>query len=164
MNNTYQRIKPKSDLVQLLICILIPLAIGSVAGMFVKDAPYYYISLILPSFAPPAEMFSPAWTILYILIGIASCRILRKSGDERAKLAIRLYAVSLVLNFLWPLTFFLLQSNLLGLIIAILLVIIGIIALIAFFRLDRKAGILMIPYVLWLIYATVLNYAILRLN
>jgi translocator protein len=143
-----------------LVFILLTLGGGLLIG-FITLPGEWYASLTKPWFTPPNWLFGPAWTFLYILVGIAGARIFEHA---RNSLAMRAWIVQLVLNFAWSPVFFGLQRPTLGLvvIIALLLAILAFIAL--SWRRDRVASVLFIPYGLWVAYATALNAAIVALN
>jgi len=125
----------------------------------------WYVHLEKPFFTPPNWLFGPVWILLYILMGIAAFLIWQSSASlSLIRAALILFFAQLVFNAAWSFLFFGMRSPLLGLIdIGILLVLVAW-TLVAFMRIHVGAGILLIPYFLWLTYATVLNAAILWLN
>jgi tryptophan-rich sensory protein len=136
--------------------VLVGFAIGMVSNP--KDA---YAGFIKPSFAPPAWVFGPVWTALYVMIGIAGWRIHERAP---ASTEMRLWWAQMVLNFIWTPIFFLASSRALALtvILALLAVIGWLIA--RLWRRDRSAALLLVPYAAWVGFATLLNAAIVRLN
>jgi tryptophan-rich sensory protein len=125
----------------------------------------WYPTLIKPSFAPPSWIFGPAWTILYLLMGISLFLVLERDRDRpEVRQGISLFSIQLCLNVIWSLLFFGLRSPFLALIGILLLW--GSIAatLIQFLKISRPAAYLLIPYLLWVTFATGLNTAILLLN
>jgi len=123
----------------------------------------WYQTLAKPDFNPPDWVFAPVWTALYLMIAVAGWRAWRRGGAE-ARRALVVYAVQLVLNLSWSYVFF--GARLVGpalLVIAALLAAIVANALL-FWRLDRWAGMLLVPYAAWVSFATLLNAAIWRLN
>lgn len=149
-------------IVSILGCELIGLL---AAPLTVSAIPTWYASLNKPSFAPPNWVFGPAWTLLYLLMGISFYFIWKQGFKKKtAKTAGKIFALQLGLNFLWTPLFFGLRSPILGLIdIVILLVAIGI-TIQKFYPLSRLAAYFLLPYFLWVSFATVLNAAIVLLN
>ncbi|MFB2553129.1 TspO/MBR family protein [Ensifer soli] len=143
-----------------LLFVAAVLGIGILIG-FTTAPGAWYAGLEKPSFNPPNWIFGPAWTILYVLIGIAGARIFL---DHRRSAAMRLWFGQMVLNFAWSPLFFGLRDIAAGLIVilALLVAIIGFI--VASWRRDRIAALLFLPYLAWVSFATLLNLAIFRLN
>ncbi len=151
--------------VGIIISILIPLGIGFISGYITKDAMATYENLIKPSFAPPGYIFPIVWTVLYILMGIASYRIYKLGIEKKeVKNALFFYGVQLMLNFLWPILYFGLGLRFVAFIEIIVLFIFIVITTKKFFKLDKIAGYFMVPYLLWVAFASVLNYFTWRLN
>ncbi len=139
---------------------------GIIGSVFTFDAiPGWYSTLERPDFAPPNWVFGPVWISLYTIMGISAYLIYRKGlGENGVKMALSVFGLQLGLNALWSILFFGLRSPLLGL-ICILALLSSIIATIVLFsRHSKAAALLLIPYVLWVSFATLLNYYILILN
>ena len=124
----------------------------------------WYASLAKPGFTPPNVIFGPVWTLLYALMALAFWRILILPEQKGRKLAIILFLAQLALNVLWSWAFFAAHSPLLGLIDIVPQVLLAAATLALFWRLDRLAGLCLLPLVLWVSYAGLLNFAIWRLN
>ena len=124
----------------------------------------WYPSLAKPAWTPPAWVFGPAWTVLYILIAFAGWMIFLSRRTNERQTALRLYWAQALLNFLWSFLFFYLRSPLLGLLDISLLA--SLIALVIHFawKCNRTAALLLIPYLLWVLYAWTLNGGIWALN
>jgi len=156
----------KSAILKLVLSILIPLIagfIGSIATM--SSIPTWYASIIKPDWAPPNWVFGPVWTTLFILMGIALFLVWRKGLWRRdVKIAVIIFAVQLVLNVLWSVIFFGLQSLLGGLIEIVFLWIAILATIIAFYRISKPAGILLLPYIIWVTIASYLTYTVYLLN
>ena len=156
----------KSDILKLVVSILIPLIagfIGSIATF--SSIPTWYASLVKPAWAPPNWVFSPVWTTLFILMGIALFLVWRQGPWRRdVKIAVIIFAVQLVLNVLWSVIFFGLQSLLGGLIEIVFLWIAILATIIAFYRISKPAGILLLPYIIWVTIASYLTYTVYLLN
>ncbi len=148
---------------------LVPLAAvvtASVLGQlatFPNLAPWY-AGLIKPSFNPPNWVFGPVWTALYLLMAFAAWRIMRAPSTPAHRNALILFWVQLVLNVAWSWMFFAAHSPLLGLVNIVPQLVVVIATTIAFLRLDRIAGLCLLPLAAWVGYATALNAAVWWLN
>ena len=145
--------------------VLLSLAVGSIAGRLsrpsVRD---WYAGLRKPSFSPPNWLFAPVWTGLYILMGVAAWLVWRQLASELRTDALLWFLVQLGLNFLWSLIFFRWHAiaGALGEISFLWLAILA--TMVLFWEVRPLAGWLMLPYLLWVSFATALNLAIFRLN
>ncbi len=149
----------------LLICIAIPLLAGGFAGFISKDSMSIYNNLKQPPLSPPGWLFPIVWTILYILMGIASYLIVTsKKTNENIDKALKLYAIQLLFNFLWTFWFFYLQLYLFSFIWLVVLWFLILFTIKAFSKISKKAAYLMIPYLLWITFAGYLNIGIALLN
>jgi len=153
-------------LLKLLASIAIVWGAAAIGSVFTAPAiQTWYPTLRKPWFNPPNYIFGPVWTILYTLMGIALFLVWRKGTDTpRVKPALAVFGVQLGLNVLWSVLFFGLRSPLLGLIDIGLLWMAILATIILFFPISVPASLLLIPYVLWVSFAAVLNYFIVRLN
>ncbi len=125
----------------------------------------WYETLVKPSFNPPSWLFGPVWTLLYILMGISLYLVImegRKGHDVRLPLI--LFAIQLILNTLWSFAFFAMESPLTGLLVILSLWIFIVATMIVFYPVRKAATWLLVPYLLWVSFATVLNYALYILN
>lgn len=153
--------KPLFGTAYLLLSILVAEAAGAIGSFFtVPNADNWYAFLVKPSWSPPDWLFGPVWVTLYFLMAISAYLVWEKRGPLETKLALWLYGASLALNALWPIIFF--GAKMIGLaffeIVVLLLLIISITA--KFYRIRKAAGILFMPYVLWVAFAAVLNFTI----
>ena len=137
-------------------------AIGSAATL--PNIPTWYAGLTKPSFTPPNGVFGPAWTTLYALMAIAFYRILRRAHCRDRSQAIAIFLLHMALNALWSVAFFGNRSPALGLADFALLWPIALVNVVLFRRLDKLAGALMAPNLLWVTFAAVLNIAVWRMN
>ncbi|MCC8408970.1 tryptophan-rich sensory protein [Mucilaginibacter sp. UR6-1] len=146
----------------LIISILITLAIGFTASYFTRpEIPGWYAGLQKPSFSPPNWLFAPVWTSLYIIIGIAAYLVWQKRDGSKAYTTTRnIYILQLILNFSWSVVFFGMHQMLWAFVIIVLLwlSIIGCIA--GFSRFSKTASWLMAPYLLWVSFASALNFSV----
>jgi tryptophan-rich sensory protein len=141
---------------------------GILGSLFtIQSIPAWYAALIKPPFAPPNWLFAPVWTILYALMGIAAFLVWeKKKGAKaaRASAALNMFGIQLALNALWSVVFFGLRSPLIGLLIIILMLIAIALTMWRFYFIDKRAFWLMAPYLLWVSFATLLNFYIFALN
>lgn len=136
-------------------------AIGAFAS---AQAGAFYMQLDRPAWAPPAWLFGPAWSVLYLLMGIAAWRVQRTDGQASVRTEMTLYVVQLALNALWTWLFFAWRQGAWAFVeILVLWLMIGA-TIRAFGRRDRIAGLLLAPYILWVSYATALCYSIWQRN
>jgi translocator protein len=124
----------------------------------------WYASLEQPAWAPPDWVFGPVWTALYATMGVAAWLVWRTWGFTGARLALGLYVVQLVLNGMWSWIFFGLQRPGLALVEILALWVAIVATTVAFWRIRRPAGLLLLPYLAWVAFAALLNAAIWRLN
>ncbi|OKY77490.1 MAG: Tryptophan-rich sensory protein TspO [Candidatus Methanohalarchaeum thermophilum] len=136
--------------------------VGIIGALVTSDAfVSWYPSLEKPWFTPPGYVFAPVWTLLYALMGIALYIVWKKGWPQKkAKYAVSAFAIQLTLNGIWTPLFFGLRNPLLGLIDIILLWIAILVTIVLFTRISKKAGALLIPYIIWVTIATALNYSI----
>jgi len=124
----------------------------------------WYRWLEKPSFNPPNWVFAPVWTALYIMMGVAAWIVWRRRGFFEGRTALRLFGTQLLLNLLWSFLFFGLRQPAVAF-FEIILLIVGIVAtIVAFRRVDKYAELLMVPYLMWVLFAAALNGAIWYLN
>ncbi len=155
----------KQRLPGLIISILLAEGVGLLSSFFTRNTMQEYQQLIRPSFSPPGWVFPVVWSILFLLMGIASYRVYEK-GIERddVKSALLFYGIQLVFNFFWPILFFGLGLQGFAFLWLIILWVLILITTVKFYNIDKIAGYLMIPYILWVSFAGALNYAIWQLN
>ena len=149
-----------------IISILLPLAVGATSGFFtVKAIPGWYAQLNKPWFNPPNWLFSPVWTSLYIMMGISLWLVWKSNAPVKIKQpALYLFAVQLILNFFWSLIFF--RQHQIGWAVTeiITMWVFILLTIIAFAKVNNIAAWLLVPYISWVSFATVLNYSIWALN
>ena len=149
---------------KLLICLAIPLAVGGL-GALLSGGMSDYGAMVKPPLSPPGWVFPIAWSILYLLMGYASYRILESDASkEEIKKALFLYGIQLLANFIWPLLFFGGGWFLLSFFWLILMWVLIYLTIRAFSKIDETAGNLLIPYILWVTFAAYLNFGIYLLN
>ena len=146
----------------IILSILIPLIIGFIGSML-GGSMALFDNIKKPIFAPPAIIFPIVWGILYILMGISSY-LVYISDSKYKKTGLIFYVIQLVVNALWTMIFFRFENFLFAFIWLLLLLGIVVIMLFYFYKSDKKAFYLQIPYLIWLIFALILNYSIYTLN
>lgn len=149
-----------------IIAIIIPLAVGGLSALLTSGSMELYETIVKPSLAPPAIVFPIVWTILYTLMGISSGIIYNSnSGTQAARNnALAVYALQLIINFFWSIVFFNLRAFLPAFILILVLwVLIGVM-IIRFYKIDKTAALLQIPYFLWVTFAAYLTLMIYLLN
>jgi len=150
---------------KLVVSIAICLIVGFLGSLLTTPSiKTWYVNINKPSFNPPNWLFGPVWTVLFILIGISFYEVWVLNFGTKKTLAISIFALNLILNLLWSLLFFYLKTPLLALVDLIALWIAILINIFVFYGISKPAGILLIPYLLWVSFAGVLNYYIYVLN
>lgn len=160
------RNKRLSDIIKLLISLAACFGAGFIGSLFTRAAiPNWYILLEKPSFTPPNWLFAPVWFLLYILMGISAFLVWRKGTKVfHVREGLIIFIIQLVLNTLWSYAFFGLKSPLWGLVVIVPLWTAILLTMINFYRVSRTASLLLIPYILWVSYATALNFSIYLMN
>jgi tryptophan-rich sensory protein len=155
-----------SNTIKLIISIAIPLIIGGSSGFFTTaEIPGWYQTINKPSWNPPSWIFGPVWTTLYILMGIALFLIWRSdSNPEFKRTAIMLFAIQLVLNFFWSFIFFKQHQIGLALVEIIAMWLFILLTIFSFAKINNLAAWLLVPYISWVSFASILNYTIWKLN
>lgn len=155
-----------NEVVKLIVSILICQFAGFIGSLFTPPAiPKWYTFLIKPPFTPPNWVFAPVWTTLFVLMGVSVYLVWSKGlSDKKVKTSLFIFGIQLVLNALWSLLFFGWRCPVCGFVEIIILWIAITLTILGFFRVSKMAGILLLPYWLWVSFAAVLNFSIWRLN
>lgn len=155
----------KRKYLRLAACVALPLILGALSAIAVRGGMEEYATLVQPPLSPPGWLFPVAWSLLYVLMGAASYIVLCSGAPlyERRS-ALKLYAVQLVVNVLWPPIFFGLELYLAALAWLVLLWVLALITALRFRRISRAAFCLMVPYLAWLTFAAYLNFGVWLLN
>ena len=162
---TEDRPKESRNLVSLFAFIIICLIISGIGGAITASSvETWYQALEKPIFNPPDWVFAPVWTLLYIIMGIAAWRVWRLRSFEATGKALGVFALQLGFNLAWSFLFFGLQRIDLALVEIVILLVAIIVNAIMFWRIDRLAGLMLMPYIAWVTYATVLNATLWLLN
>jgi len=156
----------KFNPVAFVVNIAIPLAVGATGAFFTASSvKTWYITLNKPSFNPPNTIFAPVWTTLYIIMGISAYLVWQKRHTiKHFPRTIAIYAIQLILNLMWSFIFFYAHQIGVALFEIIVLLLVVITNALTFYKIDKLAGLLFIPYILWVSFATVLTYNIFILN
>lgn len=156
---------PKSIL-KLIFSIAISQSAGLIGTVFtVSSIQNWYNLLNQPSFRPPNWLFGPVWTILYTLMGISLYWIwIKGTKKKEVRDALKLFAVHLVFNATWSIVFFGMHNIPLSLVNIVVLWILIVMVMIRFYKIDKKASLILIPYLAWVSFATILNFSIFLLN
>ena len=148
-----------------IICLVIPLAVGGIAALLTGGGMDTFETLNQPPLSPPGWLFPVAWTLLYLLMGLASYLAMESRGpQEIIRRSIALYALQLLFNFLWPIFFFGLKWYLFAFIWLVALWILILLTLIEFRRVSKVSAYLLLPYLAWVAFAGYLNIGIYLLN
>jgi translocator protein len=158
------RLSTSAQILGLLGWLLASFAAGALGGFASVNAAGFYGQLVQPAWAPPAWLFGPVWSVLFVLMGIAAWLVWREHGFRNARAALTLHAMQLVANALWTWLFFAWRQGA-GAFAEIILLWLLIAATIAmFWRLHRGAALLLVPYLAWVSFAAALNFTLWRLN
>ncbi|HTE39333.1 MAG TPA: TspO/MBR family protein [Steroidobacteraceae bacterium] len=152
---------PIARLIGWLAISFVAAGVGTIASL---NAGVFYMDLIRPEWAPPASIFGPVWTILYAMMGIAAWLMWREDEADSPRIAVVLFIVQLVLNALWSWLFFSWHLGALAFVDILVLWASILATIIAFWRIRPLAGAVLIPYLLWVSFASALNYSVWRLN
>ena len=155
-----------SKILKLVISVLVCQGAAVVGSLFTSPAiTGWYASLQKPSFNPPNWVFAPVWTLLFLLMGVSLYLIWSKGLEsKKVKTAVLVFSIQLVLNIFWSILFFGLQSPLYAFCEIIILWLAILITIITFYKISKPAAYLLLPYILWVSFAAVLNFSILILN
>lgn len=159
--STHSRVHPGLAFAGFFGLTFVAAALGAIASV---DAREFYGGLTKPAWAPPAALFGPVWTVLYALMAVAAWLVWRERGWARGRGALGLFVVQLAFNAAWSWLFFALHRG--GWAFACIVVLLVLIAatLAAFARIQRVAAALLVPYLLWVAFATALNWSVWRSN
>ncbi len=146
------------------VCLGITITAAGVGGLGSAQSGSFYAELSRPGWAPPGWLFGPVWSVLYLLIAVSLWTVWQKRGFHGTRAAYTLFAVQLILNALWPWLFFVWKNGALAFAGILVLWVAIVLNMLAFWRIRPLAALLMLPYIGWVSFATVLCYSIWRLN
>lgn len=149
----------------LAFCIAVPLLVGVTAGLISRGGMELFETLSKPQLSPPGWLFPVVWTVLYILMGLASYLVLSSGAPQtQVAAALKVYALQLFFNFLWSFLFFNRQLYSFSFVWLVALWLLIIVTTVLFYRVSKPAAYLMLPYLLWVTFAGYLNLSIAMLN
>lgn len=150
--------------VGLLGWIAITFAAAALGAWASTSAASFYASLVLPSWAPPARVFGPVWTLLYAMMAIAAWLVWRERGWRGALPALSLYLLQLAINALWSWLFFGWKFGALAFADILVLITLVCTIIVAFARIHRGAAVMLLPYLAWISFASALNFSVWQAN
>ena len=147
-----------------IIAIAIPLAVGGLSALLTRNGMESYGMITKPALSPPAWLFPIVWSVLFILMGIGSALVYENgAGDERES-ALKVYFFQLAINFFWSIIFFNMRAYLFAFIWLLLLWVFIILMIIKFYRVNKAAALMQLPYLLWVTFAGYLTLSVWLLN
>lgn len=150
---------------RLIVSIFLCIIVGSISGFFTAgEIDAWYADLIKPALNPPNWVFGPVWTLLYIMMGIALYYYWNTASDVRKRNGYIAFFIQLTLNFFWSFFFFKMHAPAIALIEICILIVAIITTMVYFSKVSANAVLLLVPYLLWVCFATWLNYQIMALN
>lgn len=148
----------------LLLLVLAVQLVGGLSSLASGNSAGVYTVLALPPLSPPGWLFGVVWPLLYLLMGIAVYLIYQTPKTKQRDVATTLFWLQLAVNFVWPVVFFRFELHWLAVVVILLLDALVLLTTIAFFRIKKWAGLLLLPYLAWILFATYLNIGIALLN
>ena len=155
----------KKSVKYLILCLAVPLAAGGLSSFLTRDSMEQFQKLNKPPLTPPGWLFPVVWTVLFLMMGLASYLVWRSDGPRHTvRGALTLYGIQLGFNFFWTILFFNMDRYLFAFFWLIALEILILATVVRFYRLSRTAGYLMVPYLLWVAFAGYLNFGVYLMN
>jgi translocator protein len=154
----------RASLPSLAVCLLATFAAGGIGAIASADAAQFYGSLAKPGWAPPAWLFGPVWSLLYLLMGVAVWLVWQRAALSRGHGAYILFGAQLTLNALWTWLFFAWKQGQLASLEILLLLVLIVATLASFWRVRRLAAGLLVPYLAWVAFASALSWSIWQRN
>jgi tryptophan-rich sensory protein len=152
-------------IIKLIIACVFCLSVGWIGSLFTDSISGWYQELNKPFFNPPGWVFAPVWTALYIMIGVSAFLIWQKGVfEKKVKIALGFFIIQLLLNAIWTPLFFGLKSPFAAFLDIVFLWLAILITIASFYRLSKAAAFLLMPYILWVTFAAVLNFSIMIMN
>ncbi len=158
--------KGLNNWIKLTICLAVCIGSGFIGSFFTRGSiKTWYVFLEKPPFTPPGWLFAPVWFLLYVLMGVSAFLVWRVGLNQfHVREGLVIFIIQLVLNSLWSFAFFGLKSTIGGLLVIVPLWTAILLTIINFYRISKAAAYLLLPYILWVSFATVLNFHIYILN
>jgi len=152
-------------MIKLIASIVICQLAGIIGAFFTTPSiSGWYVDLNKPFFNPPSWLFGPVWTLLYLLMGVSLYLVWSQKNQAGKKLALTIFAIQLGLNSLWSIVFFGLQLPWVAFLEILVLLFFIVLTIVKFFPISKKSAYFLIPYLLWVSFASILNLYIARLN
>jgi translocator protein len=151
-------------MLRLALPVIATLAAALTGGLGSVRSGEFYAQLAKPEWAPPAAVFGPMWTALYVLMALAAVLVVRRAGWPGARPAMVLFSGQLALNALWPWLFFAWRLGAVSVIEIVALLVVLVLTILAFARVHRVAAALLLPYLAWVGFATALTWSVWRRN
>ena len=149
----------------LLIFVAIPLVVGGISALLTMGSMEYFSEFEKPPLSPPGWLFPVVWTVLYTLMGIASYFVIESGAESPQKIsALKVYFLQLAFNFLWSIFFFNMELYAFSFVWLLTLLFLIVMTAARFWRIDKRAGALILPYIAWVVFAGYLNLGIAVLN
>lgn len=165
MSSKRSEIGTGRDILALVLLVGLCLGVGGLGGAVTAESvTTWYATLNKPSFNPPNWIFGPVWTALYILMGVAAWRVWRSADRDTARGPLAVFALQLAVNLGWSVAFFGLRNPGLAVVVILALDLLVLATALMFRRIDRLAAWLLVPYLAWISFATLLNITIWRIN
>lgn len=151
---------------KLILSVVICLGAGAIGSLFTASSiPTWYTTIEKPFFNPPNWIFGPVWTLLFIMMGVALFLVWNKGWqNKKVKIAMLIFGIQFLLNILWSILFFGFLSPFYAFVEIIFLWLAILVTIIYFYQISRPASWLLVPYIFWVSFASVLNFFIWRLN
>ncbi|TAA40137.1 TspO/MBR family protein [Pseudoxanthomonas winnipegensis] len=159
-----QGISGKRRVLGLVGWLLLVFVAGTIGAAASVQAATFYATLAQPSWAPPAAVFGPVWSVLYVLMGIAAWLVWRRGGWAAQRRALTVFVAQLALNALWSWLFFGWHLGAAAMLDIVVLWVLIVVTVAMFWRARPLAGLLLLPYLAWVTFASALNYAVWQLN
>jgi benzodiazapine receptor len=154
-----------SNIFKLIVSIIFCELAGLSGSFFTRSSFGWYLELNKPSYRPPDWLFSPVWITLFLLMGISAYLVWKKGTENKeVKYSLIIFLIQLVFNALWSVVFFGGQSIAGGLVVIVILWVLILITIFSFYKISQVAGLLLIPYILWVSFAALLNFTYWKLN
>ncbi len=154
----------QQQVIGLIIWFVVSFAASAIGAIASIQAQSFYGQLSQPSWAPPGWLFGPVWTVLYAMMAIAAWLVWRRGGFKANQTALSLFLVQLVFNGLWSWVFFAWHQGAWSMVNILVLWVLIAATMLSFWRTEKWAGVLLVPYLLWVSFASALNYAMWQLN
>ncbi len=154
----------RKQVIGLVIWLALCGAVAVIGGIASMNAGSFYTTLSRPEWAPPAQLFGPVWTVLYAMMAIAAWLVWRERGWRGASVALTLFLVQLAVNALWSWLFFAWQMGGAAFADIVVLIVLVVLTIIAFWRIRPLAAAMLLPYLAWISFASALNYTVWQMN